>query len=276
MKKLTLTLVAIALPISAATISQFPEPVAAVVPILNAPAASGELAFTNFPDECALKFHGRDLIFTLPCAQVWDVRHAGFREKWLSIGITSGSFATQYGFLLQTAPEPGARHRLDIALPRDASLESAEDFAQALEARLNKPHPQTVERSKARILFQAPAMYFAKKPGGIIATEGLNGGLVCSDTGFAFEFASVDHLSAERKAVIKNSSFAIPAAAVQDANISVERPRGVTSRPTVLVHVRLRADSPAFDEYHPLLTADNELLFRIDWVESSDRVRAYF
>ena len=134
MKKLTLTLVAIALPISAATISQFPEPVAAVVPILNAPAASGELAFTNFPDECALKFHGRDLIFTLPCAQIWDVRHAGFREKWLSIGITSGSFATQYGFLLQTAPEPGAPHRLDIALPRDASLESAEDFAQALEA----------------------------------------------------------------------------------------------------------------------------------------------
>ena len=278
MKATTVALLTICLSLSATTVSDSAsKAVAALVPIPNAKPALGELALALTPaGGCALTFHGHDLIFVLPCDQIWEVRHAGFRDKWLSIGIASGSFATQYAFLLQAATGAPALHRLDIALPPDGSLETAEDFAQTLAARVRRPHTQA-ERPIAKVLFEAPAVYFAKKPGGIIATEGLRGGLVCSDTGFAFQFASIDHLSPERKAVIKNNAFAIPAAAVEDANIVTETHSGhVTNRPTILVRVRLRAGSPAYTEYHPLLTADNELLFRMDWVESSDRMRAYF
>ena len=87
--------------------------------------------------EKQLDFEGADLLFTLPLDAIEDVQVAGFREKWLTIGIRANSeFGKSYGFLLQSdRAVKNAPARVQFLLPPNADLKSAVALAQAFKAR---------------------------------------------------------------------------------------------------------------------------------------------
>jgi hypothetical protein len=90
--------------------------------------------------EQTLDFEGAELMFSLPLGAVEDVQVAGFREKWMSVGVRGGSdFAKSYSFLLQ-ADRSGARNapgRVQFLLPPSADLKSALTIARDFKARVD-------------------------------------------------------------------------------------------------------------------------------------------
>jgi len=91
-------------------------------------------------NEKELNFEGAELMFQLPVDAVEDVQVAGFREKWMSVGIRpSSEFAKSYAFLLQ-ADRTGGKNspaRLQFLLPPNADLKAGLAIARSFKDRVD-------------------------------------------------------------------------------------------------------------------------------------------
>jgi len=95
----------------------------------------GTLSFGN--DK--LEFSSPNLIFSLSFDAIEDVQYAGFREKWLTLGVRGdSSFARAYGFLL--APDHSRKDapaRVNFLLSPDADLAAALAAAEAFQKQVD-------------------------------------------------------------------------------------------------------------------------------------------